>query len=224
MENIKILYEDEFIICVEKKPNILSQGNENTKSLSDDLRLYLLNKGENSYVGTVHRLDKLTSGVVMYSKNEKTTPLLCEMFQKGEIDKTYFAIVEGKPETDKGEFSDLLYYDRTKNKSFVVKRERKGVKKALLSFETLSQSTIENREVSLVKISLMTGRTHQIRVQFSSRKMPIVGDRRYGSKIKTDGIMLYCTGLSFVHPVTHKNIEIKSIPTNGYFEIFGGIL
>ncbi|MBQ0097953.1 MAG: RluA family pseudouridine synthase [Oscillospiraceae bacterium] len=224
MENIKIIYEDEYIICALKKPNILSQGNENTKSLADEIGEYFSNKGENSYVGTVHRLDKLTSGIVMYSKDEKTTVLLCEMFQKGEIDKTYFAIVEGKPETDKGEFCDLLYYDRTKNKSFVVKRERKGVKKALLSFETLSQSTIENKSVSLVKISLMTGRTHQIRVQFSSRKMPIVGDRRYGSKFNTDGIMLYCGKLSFVHPVTHKKIEIESIPTNGYFEIFGGIL
>lgn len=240
MDTLDILFEDEYLICVDKKSGVLSQGNEKTKSLSDYVADYLSTKGNAliesdkaqdrnrskkngssvPYVGTVHRLDKLTSGIVMYSKDERTTARLSELFKDKKIEKTYLAIVEGKCDTKNGSMEDFLYFDRKKNKSFVVKKERKGVKKAKLNFSLLAYGRIDEKDVSLVKINLETGRTHQIRVQFSSRHMPVLGDRRYGSKINTNGIMLHSSRLSFTHPVTKENICLTSIPSHGYFSDF----
>ena len=168
----------------------------------------------------VHRLDRTTQGVMVYALSEDAARRLSAMIQQGQLEKTYLAVVEGVPEGSQGEYTDLLYFDRRKNKSYVVKRERKGVKQALLQYEVLQTIEHEGKKISLLRIRLMTGRTHQIRVQFASRKTPLVGDRRYGSHIPADHIQLCSARLSFTHPFTGEELSFSYDPTDGYFNRF----
>ncbi len=168
----------------------------------------------------VHRLDRTTQGVMVYALSEDAARRLSAMIQQGQLEKTYLAVVEGVPEGSQGEYTDLLYFDRRKNKSYVVKRERKGVKQARLQYEVLQTIVHEGKQISLLRIRLMTGRTHQIRVQFASRKTPLVGDRRYGSHIPADHIQLCSAGLSFTHPFTGEDLSFSYEPTDGYFNRF----
>lgn len=168
----------------------------------------------------VHRLDRTTQGVMVYALTENAARRLSAMIQQGKVEKTYLAVVEGVPEETQGEYADLLYFDRRKNKSYVVKRERKGVKQARLQYEVLQTIEHEGQRLSLLKIQLLTGRTHQIRVQFASRKMPLVGDRRYGSHIPADHIQLCAARLSFSHPVTGEELRFSYDPTDEFFRLF----
>ncbi len=133
-----------------------------------------------SVLYTVHRLDKETAGVMVYAKTKEAAARFSQQIQQGDFEKTYLAVVKGTPDPTAGTFTDLLFRDRQKNKSYVVKRMRKGVKEAVLSYETLESVSVEGIPHSLVKIRLQTGRTHQIRVQFSSRNLPLLGDKKYG--------------------------------------------
>ncbi len=171
----------------------------------------------------VHRLDRTTQGVMVYALSEDAARRLSAMIQQGQLEKTYLAVVEGVPEGSQGEYTDLLYFDRRKNKSYVVKRERKGVKQARLQYEVLQTIGHEGKQISLLRIRLMTGRTHQIRVQFASRKMPLVGDRRYGSHIPADHIQLCSAKLSFTHPFTGEELSFSYEPTDEYFKLFDQI-
>lgn len=168
----------------------------------------------------VHRLDRTTQGVMVYALTENAARRLSAMIQQGRVEKTYLAVVEGVPEQARGEYTDLLYFDRRKNKSYVVKRERKGVKQARLQYEVLQTIEHEGQRLSLLKIQLLTGRTHQIRVQFASRKMPLVGDRRYGSHIPADHIQLCAARLSFSHPVTGEEMCFSYDPTDEFYRLF----
>lgn len=142
-------------------------------------------------VFTLHRLDKNVGGVMVYARNKKTAAALSKAIQQGEMIKEYLALVHGTPEAS-GVFEDLLFKDSRKNKVFVVKRERKGVKKAKLEYTRLTEG-----ETSLVSIRLYTGRSHQIRVQFSSRGYPLVGDHKYGSKSEVKDPMLFSHKITF---------------------------
>ena len=124
--------------------------------------------------------------------------------------------MKGKPEEPEGIFEDLLFKDSSKNKSFVVKRERKGVKKASLSYRVLASSEVNGEEISLVLAKLHTGRTHQVRVQFASRKMPLLGDGKYGSRDNHCETALWCERLTFVNPFTKKTVEAVSLPPKEY--------
>ena len=140
----------------------------------------------------IHRLDKNVGGVMVYARNKQTAASLSKAVQEGTMVKEYVAMVHGTvPET--GDWTDLLWKDSSKNKVFVVKRERRGVKKARLEFTRLAVT--ENQ--SLVRIRLHTGRSHQIRVQFSSRGFPLVGDHKYGSRDTATAPMLFSCRITF---------------------------
>ncbi len=156
---------------------------------------------------TVHRLDKEVGGVMVYAKTANAAAKLSSQVANKSFFKEYYAILEGLvPES--GLLEDLLFKDSSKNKSYVVNRERKGVKKAVLTFERISYTTYEGNTLSLVKIHLETGRTHQIRVQFSFRKHPVFGDRKYGAKTG-GGFGLFLRKIGFICPETDEYNEFE---------------
>lgn len=178
---MEILYSDEQI-CVIIKPVGMDSEKEVPSALQQQL-------GGNFY--TVHRLDQNVGGVMIYGRTTQSAADLSRQIQDGRLEKEYVAVVHGTP-PESGEFTDLLFKDRGKNKVFVVKKERAGVKKAKLSYKRISAG-----ERSIVRIRLHTGRSHQIRVQFASRGYPLVGDHKYGSRAKETAPMLYSCCLRF---------------------------
>ncbi len=220
MADIEILYEDKHLICVKKPYGVLSQGNENTKSLCDDISDYLVSKGENAQVYVLHRLDKTTGGVIVYAKTKEMASKMSTLIAQNQFHKTYLCVVSGEMQSESAKLSDLLYHDKFKNKTYVVKRERKGVKAASLLYDVLKVGERYGDKVSLVKVKLLTGRTHQIRVQFASRKHPLVGDRKYGSTIKSENIALWSHKIEFEHPVTGEYLSLKSQPDTEIFNMF----
>ena len=172
---MEILYSDKQIAVLVKPVGLDSEA-EVPAALKEALG------GE---VFPIHRLDKNVGGVMVYARTKTSAAALSKAVQDGAIVKEYVAIVHGTaPET--GDWEDLLFKDSRKNKVFVVKRERKGVKKARLEFRRLTEG-----ETSLVRIRLHTGRSHQIRVQFASRGFPLVGDHKYGSRDEATAPMLF---------------------------------
>lgn len=192
---MQILFEDEYLILVVKEPGIPSQEDPG----GQPSMVQLLSASRCAPVLCVHRLDTAVGGVMVYAKTKTAAGALSARFQKGEVTKKYYAVVHGTGIG--GIMQDLLYHDRSINKSFVVKTQRKGVKEAVLEYKIIQ----EQNDLSLVDIRLGTGRTHQIRVQFSSRGMPLLGDRKYGSTQRCP-IALWCYHLSFLHPMTGKQI------------------
>lgn len=171
---IEILYEDKNIVfCV--KPSGISSEDGLPKVLKEQLK---------TEIYTLHRLDTPVEGVMVYAKNKETAAKFSKKIaEQSDFGKTYLAVCEGGFEETEGTMEDLLFKDSAKNKSYVVKRERRGVKKAVLNYVVLSTVEYEGKKCSLVSVTLKTGRSHQIRVQFSSRKHPLLGDGKYGSKI-----------------------------------------
>ena len=152
----------------------------------------------------IHRLDKNVGGVMVYAKTRQAAAALSRAVQEGTMVKEYVALVHGCP-PETGDWEDLLWKDSGKNKVFVVNRERRGVKKARLEFKRLTAG-----ETSLVRIRLHTGRSHQIRVQFASRKFPLVGDHKYGSRDAATAPMLFSCKLTF--PWKGKTWEFEALP------------
>ncbi|MFQ8766707.1 MAG: RluA family pseudouridine synthase [Oscillospiraceae bacterium] len=140
----------------------------------------------------VHRLDQAVGGVMVFAKTERMAAKLSKAIQEGKLQKEYLAVLTKRPEEDSGELHDLLFHDRFKNKTFVVSKERKGVKKAALSYRVLAESNGR----CLVHVRLSTGRTHQIRVQFASRGCPLVGDGKYGSRVNAASPALWSYALT----------------------------
>ena len=215
---MKILYEDKYLIVAEKPVGVESQiSSKNKTDMPTLLAQYRREKGEDDYIGVVHRLDTATGGAMIYSKREDMTGKLSALVQSGDYKKTYLAVVHGEPEEKSGEMRDLLFHDKTKNKSFVSAKKRAGVKEAILNYRVVETLADESGEkMSLVEIELVTGRTHQIRVQFASRKMPLVGDGKYGSRDNRATCALWSHKVRFTHPVTKKVIECESSPEGGY--------
>ena len=145
------------------------------------------------YIYSVHRLDRVVAGLCVYAKKKEGAAALSEQIRGGEFKKEYLAVVHGAPAEPCGTYTDLLFRDTSENKTYVVKRMRKGVREAILNYELLG--TAEG--LSLVRIELVTGRTHQIRAQFSSRGMPLAGDRKYGGGNDTCPIALWSHRLAF---------------------------
>ena len=188
---MEILFEDKnLIICV--KPVGLDSEKEMVDAIKEKY------SGE---IYTVHRLDKNVGGVMVYARNKHTAALLSKHIQNGNMIKEYVAMVHGTPDLN-GDWEDLLWKDSTKNKVFVVKRERKGVKKARLEYTCLLQNN-----PSIVKIRLHTGRSHQIRVQFASRGFPLVGDHKYGSKDSSTNPMLFSCCITFPYQKEIRKFE-----------------
>lgn len=215
---MRILYEDKNIVVCQKSAGELSEG-EGKDALPTLIGEYFAEKGDkNTRVFTVHRLDRETLGVMVYARDARSAAALSESFKARDTQKIYLAVCHGVLEQRKGAFSDLLFYDRRAGKSYVTDKKRNGVKEAELEYEVLG----EGNGLSLVRVILHTGRTHQIRVQFASRKHPLVGDRRYGApKSEYTGIALVAYRLTFSHPVSREKMTFEcDLPNTPLWEIF----
>lgn len=156
----------------------------------------------------VHRLDKGVGGLMVFAKTKFAASRLSAAVSSGEMKKEYLAVLLGKPKEDEAVLRDLLFRDSAKNKSYVVKRMRRGVKEAELAYKVLAVS----EPLTLIRVKLHTGRTHQIRVQFSSRGLPLLGDVKYGSNVRSCPIALFSCALSFPHPQTCKPLHFEALP------------
>ena len=202
---MKILYEDNQIIVCLKPAGVLSQNGEGENMISL-LNEHFLHNGEKCGAYPVHRLDRETAGVMVFAKNAKSAAVLSKQIEQNTVKKRYYAVIKGVPEEKSGILKDLLFRDKQKNKSFTVKRMRKGVREASLEYVVIG----ENGGFSMVEILLHTGRTHQIRVQFSSRKMPLSGDGRYGGG--SGNLALFAHTLEFSHPVSGEKMVFSDKP------------
>ena len=218
MQNLKVLYEDNHIIAVEKEPNIPSQADK-TEDLDmlTIIKKYLkekYNKPGNVYLGLVHRLDRPVGGVMIFAKTSKSASRLSNQVREKIFKKKYLAVVDGKFEQKEGTLEDYLYKDERNNMSKVVKPEKKNAKFAKLNYEVLAYNEAKN--LSLVKINLHTGRHHQIRVQLANAGHSIFGDQKYGTRGKGKQIALWAYELTIQHPISKKEMTFKCLPdSNG---------
>ena len=220
MSELTILYEDVHLVICLKPVGVLSEDSEKGRCMPQLLREHYRAQGKNDYIATVHRLDKIVGGVMVFSRRREVTGKLIAAVAQHEITKEYLAVLRGHPEKEEDTLEDLLFRDAAHNKSYVVKRMRKGVRKALLSYREIGRTD----ELSLVRIQLHTGRTHQIRVQFSSRALPLLGDIRYGSKDEQCKTALWSCHLALRHPVTGKTVDVTALPPKEYpWDLFGEI-
>ena len=213
---MEILFEDESLTVVIKPPNELSEQTPDGNGFADRLA----QRNPNRYVGVIHRLDRGVGGVMVYARTASAAAKLSAAVQSRTLHKEYLAIVHGSPKSSTGRMIDLLFHDRIRNKSFVVDRMRKGVKEAILDYEVID--TVEHTaygRLSLVRIALLTGRTHQIRVQFSSRGYPLLGDGKYGA---SDGcpVGLFSHQIAFPHPKTGEKLTFSAKPSGGAWDLF----
>lgn len=205
---LEILYEDNHVIVVFKPSNILSQADiTNDKDLLTMVKEYIKDKYQkpgNVYVGLVHRLDRPVQGVMVFAKTSKAASRLSKQIQNHEFSKRYLAIINGIIPKKEGEFSDYLL--KLDNGNTILSDSKHG-KESILKYKVIN----EKNNCSLVEIELITGRHHQIRVQFSSRGYPLVGDNRY-SKSNIKQICLCSYYLSFFHPITKEKLEFYRYP------------
>jgi len=172
---------------------------------------------ENACVRTVHRLDRVVSGLMLLARTPEAASRLSAQIRAQSFGKDYLAVVHGVPEAERGSFADLLLRDRRERKTYVVGRPQKGAQEALLDYVRLASAD----GASLVKITLRTGRTHQIRAQFSSRGMPLFGDRKYSTLDDGCDIALWSHSLSFAHPETGERMSFTAPPPEKYpWDIF----
>ena len=211
---MKVLYEDNQIIVVEKEPNIPSQQDK-----TEDLDMLTLvkqyikekyNKPGEVYLGLVHRLDRPVGGVMVFARTSKAASRLSEQVRNKTFKKKYLAVVDGKFDNVEGTLENYLYKDERNNISKVVDKNRKNAKYAKLDYKVLDYD--EKRDLSLVKINLYTGRHHQIRVQFANFNHSLYGDQKYGKRGKQKQIRLWAYELEIEHPEKKEKMIFKSIP------------
>ena len=202
----EILYADAAVAVVVKPAGVLSQGD------AEDAMPALLQKQLGGTIFPVHRLDQPTGGVMVYARTQDAAAKLSAQMQSEAFGKEYLAVLDGTPEPEEGELHDLLFFDRQKGKSYAVRRKRAGVKDARLAYRVLAQA----EGLTLVRVRLFTGRTHQIRVQFSSRGWPLTGDGKYGSRNNRCAPALWSAELHFAHPVTGETLTFRSQPPEAY--------
>lgn len=206
------MYEDNHIIVVNKRAGDIIQGDKTgDKPLSDVVKSYLkdqYSKPGNVYLGTVHRLDRPTSGLVIFSKTSKALPRLNNMFATKEITKTYWALVKNKPKKDSDRLIHWLKKNPKNNKSYPHSTEVKDSKKAILSYQIIKK--LDN--FYLLEVRLETGRHHQIRTQLASIGCPIKGDLKYGyDRSNYDAsISLHARNIKFIHPVSKEQLDITA--------------
>ena len=202
---MKVLYEDNHVIIVSKVSGEIVQGDKTgDQPLSDMVKDYIKvehGKPGNVFLGVVHRLDRPGAGVVVFAKTSKALSRLNNMFRDGEVHKTYWAVVQGKPDIPEASLEGWLTRNEKQNKSYVRQREVPGAKKALLHYRLLASSD----RYSLLEVILQTGRHHQIRCQLADMGCPIKGDLKYGARRSNpDGsISLLARKVEFEHPVSH---------------------
>ncbi|MBL7882828.1 MAG: RluA family pseudouridine synthase [Bacteroidia bacterium] len=216
MNPLQILYEDNHIIAVNKRPSDIVQGDKTGDApLSDFVKQYIkekYNKPGDVFVGTVHRIDRPVSGIVLFAKTSKALTRLNQMFQSKEIQKTYWAVVKNKPKNIKGKLIHYLKKNEAKNMSRAYEKEQQGALRSELDYELIL--SLDNYH--LLEITPHTGRHHQIRVQLSSMNCPIKGDIKYGfdRTNKDASIHLHARKIEFIHPVKKEPITIIAPPPN----------
>lgn len=218
LPKLNIIYEDNHLLVVEKPTNIPVQEDSskdiNMLSLLKEYRKINENKPGEAFIGLVHRLDRPVSGIMVFAKTSKAASRLSEQIRQNTFHKTYLAVVSGNLPT-KGKFEDYLLKNENENKSFVTTKE-KG-KYSYLEYRLLS--TKDN--MSLVEINLITGRSHQIRLQFSSRNHPLIGDSKYGYNPNNIDIALFAKSITFNHPTTKEELIFTLDMPNKYpFNLF----
>ena len=209
-DNLEILFEDNHIVIVNKKSGDIVQADKTGDNpLSEVVKEYIkekYNKPGKVFLGVVHRLDRPTSGIIIFARTSKALERLNKMLRDREISKTYWAVIKNNPKKTTGTLIHFLKKNPKNNKSTVFKKEAKGSKKAILHYKTIKN--LEN--YSLLEINLETGRHHQIRAQLSFIGSPIKGDLKYGASRsnKDGGIHLHARKICFVHPVSKENISL----------------
>ena len=215
-QNLQVLFEDNHIIIVNKRSGDITQGDKTgDKPLSDVVKEYIkekYNKVGNVFLGVVHRLDRPTSGVIIFARTSKALERLNKMLRDKEIHKTYWAVVKNHPKKEKATLINYLRKNPKNNKSSVFQKEIEGSKKAILHYTILKK--LDN--YSLLEIDLETGRHHQIRAQLSNIGFPIKGDLKYGfNRSNKDGsIHLHARKIDFIHPVAKEKITVTAPTPN----------
>lgn len=214
MQKLKVIYEDNHIIVVEKIPNIPSQADKtNDVDMLSIIKEYLkekYNKPGNVYLGLIHRLDRPVGGVMVFAKTSKAAARLSEQVRNKDFKKTYLTVVDGKLENNSGIFEDHLLKNERNNISRVVEENTKNSKYAKLDYEVIKYNDEIN--LSVLKINLHTGRHHQIRVQLSSRGHSIYADQKYGTRGRGKQIALWAYSLQIFHPITKEEMIFYSVP------------
>lgn len=201
---MRIIYQDDQILLCIKPPRVLST--DEPGGLPEMVREAL--GDPKADIRTVHRLDRVVSGLMVLARTPSAASELSRQIRDGEFDKEYFAVVHGIPEADEGLYRDLLLRDKRERKTYVVTQTGKGVQEALLEYRVLGKTD----DMTKVNIHLITGRTHQIRAQFSSRGLPLVGDRKYSTLEDPCEIALWSGMLSFRHPATGEKMTVSIEP------------
>ena len=214
MEKLKVIYEDNQIIVVEKMPNVPSQqdktGDIDMLTIVKQYVKLKYNKPGDVYIGLIHRLDRPVGGVMVFARTSKSASRLSEQVRNKTLKKTYIATVDGYFSEENGVLENYLYKDERHNISKVVDKNKKNAKFAELEYEVLAYDS--KRDLSVVKIKLHTGRHHQIRVQFANAGHSLFGDQKYGIRGKGKQIRLWAYELEFEHPVKKELMRFKSVP------------
>ncbi len=209
---MEILYKDEHIVVAIKPPRVLSTDEPGGMPA-------LLRQEIGGEIRTVHRLDRVVSGLMVLARNAEAAAELSRQIREGGFEKAYLAVLHGHPAEKEGRLTDLLLRNKLEKKTYVVEKPAKGVQEAILTYKTVGQTA----DMTMVRICLITGRTHQIRAQFSSRELPLVGDRKYS--LREDGceIALWSGMLGFAHPKTGEKMVFEAEPPEAYpWDRFGG--
>jgi 23S rRNA pseudouridine1911/1915/1917 synthase len=210
----QIIYEDNHLIAVNKKPSQIVQGDKTGDvSLDQEIKNYLkqaYNKPGNVFLGVIHRLDRPVSGVILYARTSKALSRMNEMFREGQVEKVYWAIVSNHPDIYEGDLSHYLKKNEKQNKSYAYDKPAPGAKNARLTYRMITRSD----KYALLEVNLETGRHHQIRCQLSKMGWPVKGDLKYGfPRANHDAnISLHARRLVFTHPVKKEKIEIVADP------------
>ena len=216
MNNLNILYEDNHLIVVIKPINILSQSDiTNEPDMLTILKQYIKEKYQkpgNVYLGLVHRLDKPTGGIMVFARTSKAAKRLCEQIKNHDFKKSYLAVIHGNIESEN---TYIDYLKKVDTKSFITSID--DGKYAKLEFKKLDYN--KEKDLSLLKINLLTGRNHQIRLQFKSRNHPLYGDNKYGNDYNKN-LGLYAYKLEFIHPTTKEKLTFTNYPNYEPFNLF----
>ena len=205
---MELIYLDkEIVVCV-KPPRVLST--DEPGGLPELVRQAL--GDPHADVRTVHRLDRVVSGVMVLARSAAAASELSRQIREDQITKEYLAVLHGCPEADSGTLRDLLYRDKARRMTMVASHPGKGVQEAVLDYQLLHNAG----DISRVRVHLRTGRTHQIRVQFASRGMPLVGERKYATLDDPCEIALWSHKIGFFHPATGERVEFSQEPPEGY--------
>ena len=218
---MEVVYEDNHIIIVNKRPGEIVQGDKTGDTpLVETVRQYIKEtyaKPGNVFCGLVHRIDRPVGGLVVFAKTSKALTRMNELFRHGDVHKTYWAIVQGRPKQPEAHLTHYITSVERNNKSYASLRPKEGASRSELIYRTLA----EGENYTLLEIDLITGRKHQIRVQLSTTGTPIKGDLKYGAPRSNPdgGISLHARSIEFVHPVSKEAINVSApVPTDNLWK------